>query len=78
MFIKYSSTKANIRFNCGYGFKFLWCFYAGPFRNPLADPGLIGISGAALFVAIIIVIFSNLLDGITGLYILSFAAFCGR
>jgi iron complex transport system permease protein len=50
----------------------------GLFRNPLADPGLIGISsGAALFVAIIIVIFSNLLDGITGLYILSFAAFCG-
>ena len=42
----------------------------GLFRNPLADPGLIGISsGAALFVAIIIVIFSNLLDGITGLYI---------
>ena len=50
----------------------------GLFRNPLADPGLIGISsGAALLVAVVIVLFSHLLDGFIGLYILSIAAFSG-
>jgi iron complex transport system permease protein len=50
----------------------------GLFRNPLADPGLMGISsGAAFFVAVVIVLFSHLLDGFLGLYILSIAAFSG-
>lgn len=49
----------------------------GLFRNPLADPGVIGIaSGAALAVAIMIV-FSGPLTGATGLFGLSFAAFIG-
>ena len=50
----------------------------GLFRNPLADPGLIGItSGAALSVAVVIVLFPFLLDGLVGLYALSAAAFAG-
>ena len=49
----------------------------GLFRNPLADPGLIGISsGAALAVALMIVSIGPL-PGILGLYGLSIAAFIG-
>ena len=49
----------------------------GLFRNPLADPGLIGISsGAALAVALMIVCIGPL-PGILGLYGLSMAAFMG-
>ena len=49
----------------------------GLFRNPLADPGLIGISsGAALAVALMIVCIGPL-PGILGLYGLSIAAFMG-
>jgi iron complex transport system permease protein len=49
----------------------------GLFRNPLADPGLIGISsGAALAVAIVIVLFGSSIE-LFGLYGLSFAAFIG-
>ena len=49
----------------------------GLFRNPLADPGLIGISsGAALAVALMIVSIGPL-PGILGLYGLSLAAFMG-
>ena len=49
----------------------------GLFRNPLADPGLIGIaSGAALAVAIMIV-WAGPLTGTLGLYGLSVAAFIG-
>ncbi|MFT6258877.1 MAG: iron complex transport system permease protein [Rickettsiales bacterium] len=49
----------------------------GIFRNPLADPGLIGISsGAALGVGLMIV-FAGPLNGILGIYGLSFAAFIG-
>ena len=49
----------------------------GLFRNPLADPGLIGISsGAALAVALMIVGIGPL-PGILGLYGLSIAAFMG-
>ena len=49
----------------------------GLFRNPLADPGLIGISsGAALAVAVMIVLI-NPLSGTFGLYGLSVAAFVG-
>ena len=50
----------------------------GLFRNPLADPGLIGItSGATLAVGTVIVLFPTLLGGIIGLYTLSIAAFAG-
>ena len=49
----------------------------GLFRNPLADPGLIGIaSGAALVVAIVIVSLDPF-EGVWGLYALSTAAFIG-
>lgn len=49
----------------------------GLFRNPLADPGLIGIaSGAALAVAVVIVL-TGQMTGTLGLYGLSFAAFAG-
>ena len=49
----------------------------GLFRNPLADPGLIGISsGAALAVAIVIVL-AGASAGVLGLYGLSIAAFAG-
>ena len=49
----------------------------GLFRNPLADPGLIGISsGAALAVAIVIVL-AGPFAGVLGLYGLSIAAFAG-
>lgn len=50
----------------------------GLFRNPLADPGLIGItSGATLAVGTLIVLFPTFLEGIFGLYALSIAAFSG-
>ena len=49
----------------------------GLFRNPLADPGLIGISsGAALAVGLMIV-FAGSAGGFMGLYGLSIAAFAG-
>jgi iron complex transport system permease protein len=49
----------------------------GLFRNPLADPGLIGIaSGAALAVSLFIVV-GGLFNGTLGLYALSIAAFTG-
>ncbi len=49
----------------------------GLFRNPLADPGLIGISsGAALGVAMVIVL-AGPITGALGLYSLSIAAFIG-
>lgn len=49
----------------------------GLFRNPLADPGLIGISsGAALAVAVMIVIVGPV-SGVLGLYGISVAAFVG-
>lgn len=49
----------------------------GLFRNPLADPGLIGISsGAALAVALVIVL-AGPFSGALGLYGLSIAAFTG-
>ena len=49
----------------------------GLFRNPLADPGLIGISsGAALAVAVVIVV-AGPASGVFGLYGLSIAAFAG-
>ncbi|MBK0000609.1 iron ABC transporter permease [Erwinia sp. S43] len=53
------------------------CVMQGLFRNPLADPGLLGISsGAALAVAFSIVM-SVSLPGIFALYVPLFAAFIG-
>lgn len=53
----------------------------GLFRNPLADPGLIGISsGAALAATFVIVLGATWLPGLSkilGGYTLPFAAFCG-
>ncbi len=53
----------------------------GLFRNPLADPGLIGISsGASLFAVLTIVFQVKLLPALSGqwgLYLLSLAAFVG-
>ncbi|WP_343564531.1 FecCD family ABC transporter permease [Kiloniella sp. b19] len=49
----------------------------GLFRNPLADPGLIGIAGgAALAVGLVIVILGPI-GGLAGLYSLGIAAFAG-
>lgn len=53
------------------------CVMQGLFRNPLADPGLLGISsGAALFVGLAI-IFPLALPAILALYVPMFAAFIG-
>lgn len=53
------------------------CVMQGLFRNPLADPGLLGISsGAALFVGLAIV-FPVALPVILTLYVPMFAAFIG-
>lgn len=53
----------------------------GIFRNPLAEPGLIGISaGASLMAALIITLEAGLLAGLSnllGYYILAFGAFVG-
>jgi iron complex transport system permease protein len=53
----------------------------GVFRNPLAEPGLIGISsGASLFAVLIIALEISLLAGLSkllGYYLLAFGAFTG-
>jgi len=50
----------------------------GLFRNPLADPSLIGVTaGASLGAALVIVTGSNLLQGYTGLTLVSAGAFAG-
>lgn len=53
----------------------------GLFRNPLADPGLIGISSGASLFAVLTIVFQvklmPMLTGQAGLYMLSIAAFTG-
>jgi iron complex transport system permease protein len=50
----------------------------GLFRNPLADPSLIGVvSGASLGASLVIVAGSNLLEGYLGLTLVSAGAFVG-
>lgn len=50
----------------------------GLFRNPLADPSLIGVTaGASLGAALVIVMGGNLLQGYTGLTLVSGGAFLG-
>jgi iron complex transport system permease protein len=49
----------------------------GLFRNPLADPGLIGISTSAALAVALVIVFAGPLTGLLGLYSLSIAAFLG-
>jgi len=53
----------------------------GLFRNPLADPGLIGVSGGASLAAVIVIVLGDtVLGGLTkmlGVYMLPLAAFAG-
>ena len=49
----------------------------GLFRNPLADPGLIGISGAAALAAGMVIVLAGPASDIFGLYGISMAAFSG-
>jgi heme transport system permease protein len=49
----------------------------GLFRNPLADPGLIGISTSAALAVAFVIVFAGPLTGLLGLYSLSIAAFLG-
>ena len=47
------------------------------FRNPLADPGLIGISSGAAFTVAVVIVTVGQMSGIAGLYGMSAAAFVG-
>lgn len=53
----------------------------GLFRNPLSDPGLIGISSGASFFAVLMIVleasFFKMITGVFGYYALSLAAFVG-
>ena len=57
------------------------CSVQGMFRNPLAEPGLIGVSsGASLFAVMFIVVGHHIFSGLTlmfGYYALSIASFLG-
>lgn len=65
----------------GAGLAVAGCVTQGVFRNPLADPGLIGVSsGAALAAVAVIVLSATWLQGwqgLTGPWALPLAAFCG-
>jgi len=65
----------------GAGLAVAGCVTQGVFRNPLADPGLIGVSsGAALAAVAVIVLSATWLEGwkgLTGPWALPLAAFCG-
>ncbi|WP_199899313.1 FecCD family ABC transporter permease [Sneathiella glossodoripedis] len=49
----------------------------GLFRNPLADPTLIGITGGAAVCVATVIVFAGQLISFMGLYTMSFAAFAG-
>ena len=49
----------------------------GLFRNPLADPGLLGVSSGAALAAVTIIVFGGLLPGFLGVWLLPTAAFLG-
>lgn len=62
----------------GGGLAYAGAVIQGLFRNPLAEPGLIGVAnGSALAVGLYIVFFSGLLPGYWGLYSLNLFAFVG-
>lgn len=47
------------------------------FRNPLADPGVIGIASGAAFAVALVIVLAGPLSGVLALYSLSLAAFAG-
>ena len=49
----------------------------GLFRNPLADPGLLGVSSGAAFAAVLVIMFGNLVPLLNGVWLLPVAAFAG-
>ncbi len=49
----------------------------GLFRNPLADPGLLGVSSGAALAAVAVIVFGGLLGGLLGAWLLPIAAFIG-
>lgn len=49
----------------------------GLFRNPLADPGLLGVSSGAALAAVTVIVFGGLLQGFLGAWLLPAAAFLG-
>ncbi len=53
----------------------------GLFRNPLAEPGIIGISSGATFFAVLVIVLEaklfHVITGVLGYYTLAFAAFIG-
>lgn len=65
----------------GAGLAVAGCVTQGVFRNPLADPGLIGVSSGAAFAAVAVIVLSGSLlqgwSGLTGPYALPLAAFVG-
>lgn len=65
----------------GAGLAVAGCITQGVFRNPLADPGLIGVSGGAALAAVSVIVLSGSLlsgwTGLTGPFALPLAAFAG-
>lgn len=65
----------------GAGLAVAGCITQGVFRNPLADPGLIGVSGGAALAAVSVIVLSGSLlagwSGLTGPFALPLAAFAG-
>lgn len=49
----------------------------GLFRNPLADPGLLGVSSGAALAAVTVIVFGGLLQGFLGAWLLPAVAFLG-
>ena len=73
--------RAIMAITCGFSLAVAGVAMQGLFRNPLAEPGILGInSGASLGAALVIVFGSLLLPGIDGgikFYLLPAGAFCG-
>ncbi len=63
----------------GAGLGVAGCITQGVFRNPLADPGLIGVSGGAALAAVSVIVLSGFLplSALTGPVLLPLAAFAG-
>lgn len=49
----------------------------GLYRNPLADPGLIGVSSGASLAAVLMIVLQNKIPLLQGFYMLNIAAFAG-
>jgi iron complex transport system permease protein len=61
----------------GAGLAVAGCTLQGIFRNPLADPSLIGISSGAALAAAAVIVLAGPISGYFGIYALSVAAFIG-